>query len=171
MKPLVLVSGVPATGKSAYGSWLREQHGFVHVDVENDGFGRVGLQDAWTAVAHLPPLPLDPLIAGLRALGVPVVLDWRFPPKWFPLVRAMHASGISAWWFDGDRDAARRRFIARGTVSVAALDVQMRNIEAAWDTLRDFYGQRTVETIHADGSFVGWLDVFARMFTGRISSD
>src|SRR5205823_4467699 len=96
---LVVVSGIPATGKSAYASWLREEHGFVHVDIENGGFDPLGLAGAWAAIARLPPPPLDPLIEGLRALAAPVVLDWGFPPERLPLVKAMHVSGITAWWF------------------------------------------------------------------------
>jgi hypothetical protein len=153
MDPLVLVSGIPATGKSAYGSWLHEHHGFVHVDAENRGFDRVGLADAWAVSARLPPPSLDSLVAGLHALGAPVILDWGFPPEWLPLVRAMHAAGITAWWFDGDRAAARHAFVARGTVSEAALDIQMAKIEAAWDVVQDFYGQRIVEALYRDGSF------------------
>jgi shikimate kinase len=32
---ILFLAGVPATGKSSYGRWLEENHGFIHVDVEN----------------------------------------------------------------------------------------------------------------------------------------
>ena len=32
----VLISGIPATGKTCFGNWLARYHGFRHVDLESD---------------------------------------------------------------------------------------------------------------------------------------
>jgi hypothetical protein len=160
-----MISGVPATGKSTYGRWLQRHHGFVHVDIENGGFDRVGLADEWADVCHLPPPPVDDLLAGLRTLGAPVALEWGFPPECLPIVKAMNEAGISAWWFDGNRDMARAKFMARATVSVEALDAQMAKIELAWDALRSFYVSRIIDTLNGAGSFVDWSHVFELMFS------
>ena len=167
--PIVLISGVPATGKSSFGSWLQDNRGFVHVDIESEarGFKPLGLLELdalWQGIAHLPPPPVDPFVDALRGLEAPVVLDWGFDPRFLPLVERLHVAGISAWWFDGDRAAARRRFIARNTVSVDALDIQMPKIVAAWNAMIDFYGDRIIRTLRADGSFVDWDMVAEDMF-------
>jgi hypothetical protein len=52
---LVLISGVPGTGNSTFRRWIEEQHGFVPVDIENDGLDRFRLLRTWQQFAHLPP--------------------------------------------------------------------------------------------------------------------
>lgn len=126
---LLLLSGVPATGKSTFGRWLERNCNVAHIDLENGGLGRFALAPAWHPICRLPPPPdVTPFVSALRGLGRPVALDWGFPPVWLPLVMALHEAGIAAWWFDGDRVAARRVFMERDTVPVAALDRQVREI-------------------------------------------
>jgi hypothetical protein len=161
---LILLSGVPATGKSTFGRWLECERGFDHVDVENGGFDRLGLSLAWSAVCQLPPPQVSPFIAALRGLRRPIALDWGFPPPWLPLVRALHDAGVTAWWFDGDRQAARAVFIRRATVQVEALDLQMRHIEAYQALFDDFYAGRVVQAIHPDGSFTPPERIFDTIF-------
>jgi len=119
---LVLLSGVPGTGKSTFGRWAEREHGVVHIDVEQGGFDRFGLISAWRAICLLPPPDVMSFVRELQRLGQPVLVDWGFPPAVLPLVRALHDAGLRAWWFDGDRAAARNAFIHRDTVSLRALD-------------------------------------------------
>jgi hypothetical protein len=164
---LILLSGIPATGKSTFGRWLASDRGFAHVDVENGGLGPVGLASAWGAVCQLPPPDVRPFITAVRALRRPVALDWGFPPACLPIVRALHDQGLTAWWFDGDRQAARAAFVRRATVPVDALDRQMGFIEADQALLDEFYAQRVVQAIGPDGSFTPPDRIFAAMFGDR----
>jgi hypothetical protein len=93
-----------------------------------------------------------------------VILDWGYPPAFLPLIRAFHEAGIVAWWFDGDRVAARRSFTTRGTVSIGAFEVQMSAIQAVWPELSAFYGTRVITAIKADGSFTDPVEIFALLF-------
>jgi hypothetical protein len=142
----------------------------VHVDAEQGGLEAAGLSAAWSAIVRLPPPNLEPFVEALRMLKRPVVLDWGYPTAFLPLVRALHAAGISAWWFDGDRDAARRRFTTRGTVPIEAFEAQMSAIRADWAELSGFYGSRVVSTIKADGSFTDPKEIFKLMFENKSSS-
>lgn len=152
----ILVSGVPATGKSTFGRWLAENRGFVHIDVENGGFDRYRLAQAWAQAVGLAP---EPLVDGLRSIGQPAVVDWGYPPSCLPIVRALHAAGLKAWWFDGAPAAARHHFIQRGNVSVQDLDAQIAAIQSSWNLLQAFYGERVVETVRVDGTFRPWDEV------------
>lgn len=163
--PLLLISGVPATGKSTFTRWLAENRGFLAADIERGGLGPLGLQSEWDgAVSHGGPARL---VAALHALHRPVALDWGYPPRSLPFVEALCSAGVGAWWFDGDRDAARRNFIGRGTVPVGALDRQMANIQAVWPRLAAFYGGRIVHAVDPEGKFVDWADVIDRI-VGKI---
>lgn len=163
---LLLISGVPATGKTTFASWLAENRGFLAADVERGGLGPLGLQSEWDeAVGRGRPAGLT---AALGALHQPVALDWGYPTNSLPFVEALCSAGVDAWWFDGDWAAARRHFIERGTVPVDALDRQMANIQAAWPRLAAFYGGRIIHTVDAEGRFVDWADVLDRI-VGKIA--
>jgi hypothetical protein len=161
---LALISGVPASGKSTFGRWLEQRHGFAHLDLENRGLDRFGLGLAWQRILRLPPDDVEPFVSALRQLDRPAVLDWGFPPSWLPLVRALHDAGVTAWWFDGDRAAARDTFIQRGTVTIDALDQQMALIVQRWPELATFYGDRMLEVVAPNGNFMTPEDLFARIF-------
>jgi hypothetical protein len=93
-----------------------------------------------------------------------VILDWGYPPAFLPLIRELHDAGIVAWWFDGDRIAARRSFSTRGTVSIGAFEVQMSAIQASWRELSAFYGTRVITAIKLDGSFTDPVEIFELLF-------
>lgn len=156
-----MLSGIPGTGKSAYGQWLAQNHGFLHLD--SDKGEQNGLA-GWNVVATLPPGDPSLFISTLRDLRCPVILEMGYPPVCLPIVEALHRAGLTAWWFDGDRAAARRHFIKRNTVSVEALDIQMARIAEAWPVLAEFYGSRILHVVAEDGSFTAPATVFGNMF-------
>jgi hypothetical protein len=93
----VLISGIPATGKTCFGNWLARYHGFRHIDLESDP-------------DRPDPFAMEPLafIDQTRAGQSDLVITWGFPP-WPPClakVRELHSAGLVPWWFDGDRAAA-----------------------------------------------------------------
>jgi hypothetical protein len=55
-------------------------------------------------------------------------------------------------WFDGNRVAARRAFIARGTVPEHLLDLQMQRIEQHLGP--EPHGAKVIDTFDADGVFL-----------------
>ncbi len=160
----ILLSGIPATGKSTFGNWLSERHGFLHTDVEHGGLRPLGVQETWeTALSTRDP---GPFVAALAILGRPVVIDWGYLPGFLPFVRSLHDVGLTAWWFDGDVAAARSRFVARGTGDVLAFDQQMARIEAARPLITEFYADRIVRTLDAAGQFESWEVVRDRVMAG-----
>lgn len=164
-RPLLLLSGIPATGKSSFGRWLEQEQGFVHLDYENGGLDRFGLTPAWRAICQIPPPDVTAFVSALTALQRPVAFDWGFPLPFLPLVEALHNAGIIAWWFDGDRAAARAAFVRRATVPVAALDIQMSAIGASQPLLADFYGSRVIQAISADGTFRKPQEILGELIT------
>jgi len=112
---------VPATGKSHFGRWLSEQHGYAHVDIEKDDVRRLlGLRHVWDIFTNSGDLL--PLVAALRTLGPCVIFDWGFLPHCLSAVATFKSNGAELWWFDGDRNRARQEFIKRNTVALANFD-------------------------------------------------
>ena len=56
----LFIAGVPATGKSWLGSWLAQEHGYLHIDAEEAGgedFDSVNIRNEWDlSVAKTPAL-------------------------------------------------------------------------------------------------------------------
>lgn len=119
----ILIAGVPASGKSSFGRWLADTKGFVHVDMglgdsTQYRWGWNGLRNEWNAFCD--GSDRDRLITQLKSQTASVVLNWGFPARMLPVVSALKASGVSLWWFDGDRAVARRRFKERARQQLAA---------------------------------------------------
>src|SRR5437016_12565980 len=107
---ILLISGLPASGKSYFSEWLERTKSFVHFDVEKDGrVERRELQPLWDRCFE--GKTAKPLVDALRKIGSPVVWNWGFPPEALSVVEMLKHEGVQIWWFDADHAAARRAFI------------------------------------------------------------
>src|SRR5207245_4457167 len=79
-------SGIPGAGKSHFGQWLEDNHGYVHVDVEKDGrLDTYHLIDDWNSCFTSPDV--GPFVKSLHCLGERVVVNWGFPPRFLSVVQ------------------------------------------------------------------------------------
>jgi hypothetical protein len=122
---LLLLTGIPGTGKTTLGNYLVEHHGFRHLDFETSTlpqfwqFGERGFRKQ---------------VAALKQQAQDTVVTWGFVPNsQLGMVKFMRSLGFEWIWLDGNRAAARRVFLARGTVSEELLDIQMEKIAAHVD--------------------------------------
>ena len=124
---VLLLTGVPATGKSTFGKYLCQEAGFAHYDLEC-------YPDGW---AHVEPRPfwqqrdLPGFMAQVTSLDARIALDWGFPPACRPMVDHLRALGATLVWFDGDRRRARELYVERGKYDVGLFDGQVARIDAA----------------------------------------
>jgi hypothetical protein len=147
---LLLITGIPATGKTKVGNFLRDNKGFVHVDFEDPQAWPSQLQRQWGTPREL--------VDYLKNMKRPIVVTWGFMPGSSDeaVVRYFQEAGFTLIWFDGNREAARRAFIARGTVPTQALDAQMVRINnmdlAAFEPI-------IIDTFDSAGNFLPINDV------------
>ena len=165
--PHVLLTGIPASGKSTYGRWLQTAKGFLYLDVEHGELESVGLTAEWNSI-FAPNGSVDSFVAALSRIKRPVVLDRGFPPHCLPVVESLKHAGIEVWWFDGNRPAARKSFISRGTVSVECLNVQMHGIQRNWSAIKGVVGDRVINTVTAGPTYEDPEITFVRMFPGLV---
>lgn len=128
----LLIAGIPGTGKSTFARWLVLERGYVRCPSGEE-----------------PGANFLPDIDEARRGSDNVVIDWGFPVGMLDTVRALIASGVEPWWFDGDRNAALESFLARTghPATKAAWDVQLRNIEDHWDDLASTFEGRILDVI------------------------
>ena len=122
---LLLLTGIPGSGKTEAGHTLAQRHGFAHLDAERHAAKGVASIEAWVALLEEFLKQAQSLIRAKKS----IVITWGFMPGVDNItIRALQGMGFQMIWFDGDRDAARREFLKRGTVSEEAFNVQMRKI-------------------------------------------
>jgi hypothetical protein len=147
---LIVLSGIPAIGKTHFGRWLTREHGFIHVEFEDkrvrEAHGLAGGRNALKGSGNA-----DPLITSVQNLGPRVLFDWGFPPAWLFAVTRFAELGAELWWFDGDRVRARQDFVERNTVAPDAFDRQLLRITQSWSAITALFGQRQIDVLSANG--------------------
>jgi hypothetical protein len=123
---VILLSGIPATGKSEFARHLAREYRFAHYDLEcyPRGWPNPKLKQTWDKDRRA-------FVSELREHHGRVALDWGFPARCLPLVLELQESGVNLVWFDGDIARARERFVERGGIAVERFDDQAADIRVA----------------------------------------
>jgi hypothetical protein len=152
---LLLLSGIPATGKTEAGVKLHEHHGFRHLDFEDVetlrrflGDGEAGLRRA---------------IDDLKKDGRDVVITWGFVPDvQLEVVKLLRTLGFMWVWFDGDRPSARKEYLRLGR-PVEAWDVQLAKIATRIDPFLDELEPVVVNTFDQEGKYRPREEILAQL--------
>lgn len=122
MLKLLLLTGIPGTGKTTLADHLVSHHGFVHFDRERFEHWPWLVRVLWDRAMVL--FCLYAICCSHR-----VVISWGFlPGKDEPVIKKLQALGFTLFWFDGDRQAARKAFVKRRTVPLRAWVAQLKRI-------------------------------------------
>jgi hypothetical protein len=133
----VLLIGTLGTGKRPLANYLVVEHGFVHLDLEDDEVREVLLGGTGSELRES--------IAALAGAGRGLVVTWSAGDSIRPEdVRRLQEQGIEAVWFDSDRGTAFGAYFAGSPESLHIrlvdpfeADGRFRSVEAiADDVLR-----------------------------------
>ncbi len=150
---LLLLTGIPGTGKTTAGDYLADHHDFVHLDAEAHVIQ--GLVRTWGEF----------LVKArrLRDEGNNVVISWGFMPGTDDgTVRSLQKLGFTMVWFDGDRTAALREFLKRGTVTKELFDIQMAKVDSL-DL--DSFSSKLINPFDAKREFLSKATIAKRLLT------
>jgi hypothetical protein len=162
-RQLVLLAGIPAAGKTFFSRWAERHRSFLHLNVETDGPYRCPeLRPVWPSPSG--PRDVTPLAHAMRALDRDIILDWGFPVRCFSTVQAFKNLGFALWWFDADRDQARRAYLRRAGGPATAFDRQVADIAREWATIRPVFEPNIITTLSADGTRMAPELLYAKMF-------
>jgi hypothetical protein len=123
---VILLSGIPATGKSTFARYLAQKYSFAHYDLEcyPRGWPVPELRDTWEASR-------SDFVAQVRKHHDRIALDWGFPVHCLSWVKELLADGVRLIWFDGDIARARQEFVKRGGIAVTNFEAQVAAIQNA----------------------------------------
>ncbi|SRR6266581_1165727 len=160
MAELLLISGVPCTGKSLLGSYLADERGYIHIDAERDNgvdFDRTCIHREWDEFLGTGQGKI--FVDAAARLGKPMVLNWGMPMNFLPIVPALQAAGMGAWWLCADRALARIAFIEREKrkpererIPVECFHTQMDEIETHWPQIQEIFEKNMLQGLRPDGS-------------------
>jgi len=124
---VLMVAGIPGTGKSTFCRFLADRHGFAFYEV--DRMPQWQDRAAWEDLLQRSRSEFVARFRELHPKGA--VLEWGFVPEQAPLARELIGAGMRPIWFAGDYNRARELFVARGTVLPDLFDLQVGRIKAA----------------------------------------
>lgn len=135
----ILITGIPGMGKTTFGDYLRDIHGFVHINFE-DG---VSLDN----FAQNPDLFLTKY-----ANNKNVVITWGFVPDDMQtqMVKFIDSNGFKLIWFDGDRASAFREYTKTGKPK-DLFDLQISRIDSS-NVIKKI-NPRIINTLDDQGEF------------------
>lgn len=141
----LLICGIPCSGKTALGDWLRDHYAYAHVNLE---YRIEGQQET------IPPRITCETTKWLASLSDNVVVTWAFTPCYTDkeLLRAFESSGFIPWWLAGDMDVARARCMKRDGEFLArkTFDIQANRLRLADSEIGTLFKGRMLHVISAD---------------------
>ncbi len=174
---LVILWGVPGTGKSTFARWLVQEMGYEHVETDAAVLHGPGtaLQRAWMVAGNARGV--EAFIEAVEGNLIPVVVEYGMWATDDSLRRLddLRQLGAEPWWFDGDRAAAMeawrdenqktgRPFADEAWGGVVAV------IDANWAMVQGFFGPRIMRTIEAGGRHVPPAETYQAMLALRASA-
>jgi hypothetical protein len=140
-RKLVLITGIPGTGKTTIGDFLANSYDFIHFDMEETG--RASEINSNVEKFVNINFPVDKNI----------VLTWGFAPDEATIktIGLLKSYGFDLFWFDGDHDVAREMCIKRGNFNESEFQEQMRLL-GIFDVPSKI-GAKTINVFNEDGSF------------------
>lgn len=157
MKKIYLISGVPCCLKTTFGDWLRDQRGFVHIDVESRAFARSPFHAIWS---HTLPFNISAMVRALNDLHPRVVLTWGYDTAFFKHVPRLQNAGIDCWWFHSDIEQAHRNWTGRqGHEPEGVFKSHFDNLRVLHPEILSVYGSRAMQTLSPDGRYMALEDI------------
>lgn len=147
MKKNILITGVPASGKTTMGNWLAKNYGYTHLDFDEEKHSNLIYKDdgGFDAIKRI-----------IRESPQPFVISFGFVPVYLVwIVKMMMMKEVeAAFWFDADYEIAQELFEKRNKdlpvfVKERKLEqfhIQMARIKRHWEIMYPFFSPNIITT-------------------------
>lgn len=155
----LLISGIPASGKTTFCRHLAKEYGFKHFDMENypNGWPISTVKCIWDNSRQEFVKRLKEQHKLSR-----VVIDWGFPPNFMQWVLELQLAGMQIIWFDADLASAREKYLSRPSSDVSLFDAQIERIKRS--KLPEGLDAILIKTLSAAGRFRSFEYITKKIF-------
>jgi hypothetical protein len=173
---LLLVAGIPGTGKTTFCQCLQGNEGWIHLDI--DWLTPRPLPQRGCATGTSKPWPNEQLrqswdqaistnnpaifAEACKRVGN-VVLDWGFPVRCISFVQGLASYGVKVLWFDGDVEEAKRVFTERGTVCLDAFEQQVSSLIST--NVPHAIGAKVLRVLEKGPQFMPYGQIYKEMLS------
>lgn len=166
---IIFICGIPASGKSSFGEFLRDKHGYFYIDMEHSPWADETIHSVWDLIFKElgNENRIGDFVKVLEAKGDKVVLDLGFVPNdaYFWIISSLRSFGCKVIWFNCPYDVARKRFVSRITSPpIELFEKQMNRISDNWKIIVDRINPEIVEIIREDGKSKTKNEIYTEVF-------
>lgn len=155
----IFIAGIPGSGKTCFGDWLRDTKGYVHIDME--AFSDPALHQTWNTC--LVTKEFKPFMEEISKHQKPVVLTWGFPPTHLSIICKLQTLGVRSIWFDAPEILARDSFLHRNTAAESDFNRQIDEIRRNQKALLDFFDKRCITVMLGRRYYRDREDIFTQI--------
>jgi shikimate kinase len=153
---IIFLCGMPASGKSEFGKYLQDKHGYTYIPMEEKVWPDNKLRLLWNDVFNSPKRQynkVEKFVCYLYDNYENVVLDWGFPMTHIPVVGLLKRQWCEIIWFVCGTTIARQRFIKRsGTEAVSKFDSQVKDIKENVQNIEKSLNPKVIDVLKEDKS-------------------
>lgn len=134
---LVLLCGIPATGKSAFGKYLQEKYNYTYISIDDESWQDKKMQSLWNHIfqAKSEYDAVEKFACYLHENYKNVVLDWGFPMDKIRIAELLKRQWFEIVWLSCSTSLARQRFLQKHKNSATYFDTQIKNIKDNTDRI------------------------------------
>ena len=139
----LFIAGIPGTGKTFFGNKLRDEFGFMHIDLES---GLQGLLQGYYRD------DLRSFLEETSRCSRCFVATWGFPMGCLSVVERLSGSDVRLVWFDGDREFALKAW-RRGKDRSDDTDFrrQVEAIDNCMEKIKSLFVKDWIDTFSVEG--------------------
>lgn len=153
---VIFICGIPASGKSSFGNFLKDKHGYYYIDMEHSPWPDEEIHKTWDLIFRQLGNQdrICDFLDNLKVKGNKTVLDLGFVPNdtYFRIIGSLKKFGCKVIWFNCPYDIAKKRFLNRITSPPLELfELQMQRIKDNWDKIVSRINPENIEIIDENG--------------------
>lgn len=163
---IILLCGIPGSGKTAFGKYLHDKHGHTYTSLEGKEWEDKKMQSLWDNIftAKRQHYAVEKFVCYLHDNYENVVLDWGFSMDQMDVASSLRSESCYIVWFTCNIATARKRFLKRNKNSATYFDTQIKIIQEnnkkiadrlkpkVIDVLKENRTDKTMEDIYSDFS-------------------
>lgn len=166
---VIFICGIPASGKSSFGKFLENKHGYFYIDMEHNPWPDENIHKIWDLIFQQlgDESRISSFLDSLETKGEKVVLDLGFVPNdaYYWIVATLKKYGCRVIWFNCSYNIAKKRFLNRKTSPPLELfELQIERIKNNWGIIASMVDPEVVEVTAENGSDKTKIQIYEEIF-------